>query len=636
MAFPTGWSRKQAIVIDSDQVSGSGSHTDFPFPITLDHLDTEIVDGGSNSALTNGDDIRFTSDSAGTTELPFEIDDFVADATEGNRRCLIWVLVPSLSTSSDTTIYIWYKNASASPYAVTDPYGRNAVWAQYEAVLPLNESAAPYIDRTGNGYDATVASGTPTSVTTDHPFPNQNWVNFDGDASSDILVMTGSKSMLDGSASMFLSGWCYLDVNAPFRAIIGNWNSAGDNNWFHLFTRPQVLAKAGGSVDEATTASAAATSTLWQMAGQHTGSVLNLYKSGVLDAQDTSIAVTSGITGAYDYRIGTYYNAGNVPDGRMGLIRAGKGIYSADWLLTEVAAVSSPSTFAAAGTPEATVSNTPPTGSPTISGTKTEGQTLTCDTSGIADADGLGTFSYQWLRDDVAISGATSSTYVLTAFDVNTVIKVRVDFTDQLANAESVTSSGYSPIAAASSTTYYKCYFPVVINPAYLDNSISGDPSFNNFVVKITEDDIPAAFMSGGSQSAENGGGNIRVYTSTDLTDASRLALKVVDFDINAGTVDLRVLIPVLPVSTGDTLYVAKGDPTDTQPGAATTYGSDAVDTYDPALVPPTDPSDLKTTYDNQDTEADFMAAGSLSCTLIGGSGRRNYRRRSVPTRINL
>ncbi len=52
--------------------------------------------------------------------------------------------------------------------------------------------------------------------------------------------------------------------------------------------------------------------------------------------------------------------------------------------------------------------NDAPTGLPAISGTPTEDQVLTADTSGIGDADGLGAFSYQWLRNGVAIGGATS------------------------------------------------------------------------------------------------------------------------------------------------------------------------------------------------------------------------------------
>ena len=57
------------------------------------------------------------------------------------------------------------------------------------------------------------------------------------------------------------------------------------------------------------------------------------------------------------------------------------------------------------------------TGQPTITGTATVGNTLTAATSGISDADGMvnAVFSYQWLRADAAISGATSSTYTLVS-----------------------------------------------------------------------------------------------------------------------------------------------------------------------------------------------------------------------------
>ena len=64
------------------------------------------------------------------------------------------------------------------------------------------------------------------------------------------------------------------------------------------------------------------------------------------------------------------------------------------------------------------------------------GQTLTVDTSGIADADGLTnvSYSYQWMRNDGSsdtdITGATGSTYILVAADKGKTIKVKVSFTD--------------------------------------------------------------------------------------------------------------------------------------------------------------------------------------------------------------
>ena len=51
--------------------------------------------------------------------------------------------------------------------------------------------------------------------------------------------------------------------------------------------------------------------------------------------------------------------------------------------------------------------NSPATGAPTISGTAQVGETLTADTSGVSDADGLtnATFTYQWLADDADVPG---------------------------------------------------------------------------------------------------------------------------------------------------------------------------------------------------------------------------------------
>ena len=47
------------------------------------------------------------------------------------------------------------------------------------------------------------------------------------------------------------------------------------------------------------------------------------------------------------------------------------------------------------------------------------GETLTADTSGISDTDGLGSavYSYQWLADDADIAGATAETYTLVDAD---------------------------------------------------------------------------------------------------------------------------------------------------------------------------------------------------------------------------
>ena len=94
--------------------------------------------------------------------------------------------------------------------------------------------------------------------------------------------------------------------------------------------------------------------------------------------------------------------------------------------------------------------NTPATGAPTIGGTARVGQTLTADTTGIADSDGLenATFAYQWLADDTDIADATDSTYTLVAAAEGKTIKVRVSFTDDADNDETLTSAATGEVEA--------------------------------------------------------------------------------------------------------------------------------------------------------------------------------------------
>ena len=97
--------------------------------------------------------------------------------------------------------------------------------------------------------------------------------------------------------------------------------------------------------------------------------------------------------------------------------------------------------------------NSPATGLPTIGGTVQVGETLTADTSDIADEDGLDnvSFSYQWLSSrDTEIDGATTSTYTLVDTDEGQTIKVRISFTDDADNQEMLTSAPTAAVAASA------------------------------------------------------------------------------------------------------------------------------------------------------------------------------------------
>jgi predicted glycoside hydrolase/deacetylase ChbG (UPF0249 family) len=92
-----------------------------------------------------------------------------------------------------------------------------------------------------------------------------------------------------------------------------------------------------------------------------------------------------------------------------------------------------------------TAVNDAPTGAVSISGSATQGQTLTAGNT-LADADGLGTITYHWLRNGVD-TGSTGSTYLLGEADVGKTIIARATYTDGQGNAEAVNSSATASVA---------------------------------------------------------------------------------------------------------------------------------------------------------------------------------------------
>ena len=126
--------------------------------------------------------------------------------------------------------------------------------------------------------------------------------------------------------------------------------------------------------------------------------------------------------------------------------------------------------------------NSPATGRPAISGTAQVGETLTADTSGISDADGLAdaTFAYQWLADGTGTAGATGDAYILTTSEMGKIIKVRVSFTDDAGNEETLTSTAtgtVSPAVQPQTANSSATGVPTVTGTAQVGETLSVDTS---------------------------------------------------------------------------------------------------------------------------------------------------------------
>ena len=139
-------------------------------------------------------------------------------------------------------------------------------------------------------------------------------------------------------------------------------------------------------------------------------------------------------------------------------------------------ALTSAATDAVAAAPAA---NSPATGAPTITGTVQVGETLTADTSGIADADGLGNvqYEYQWLAEDTDIGGASGLTYTLTDSEESKAITVQVSFTDDAGNEETLTSAATDAVAAAPTTNTPATGAPTISGTVQVGETLTANTS---------------------------------------------------------------------------------------------------------------------------------------------------------------
>ena len=184
---------------------------------------------------------------------------------------------------------------------------------------------------------------------------------------------------------------------------------------------------------------------------------------------------------------------------------------------------------------EPEVENSPATGLPSVTGAARVGETLTADTSGIADADGLdnAAFSYQWLADDVDIQGATASGYTLQDADEGKTVTVKVSFTDDAGNGESLTSAATATIEAAVAEAEPTEPPPA---PANLTAVVNADGSVTLTWEAPVDDSVTGYLILRrrpyeGEKAllvyVENTGSTATTFTDTDVTEGTQHVYRV-------------------------------------------------------------------------------------------------------------
>ena len=184
--------------------------------------------------------------------------------------------------------------------------------------------------------------------------------------------------------------------------------------------------------------------------------------------------------------------------------------------------------------------NVPASGTPVISGTAEIGETLTADTTGIEDGNGLDRvqFRFQWVSHDGSadtdIASATDSTYTLAASDEGKIIKVRVAFTDRGGYAESLTGVTTEQVVDSDEPKLSVSVTPQVVNENY--GSATLTVSISNGVTFTDDQEIVLAFSGTASPDDYDVNGVPNVETATlnlaaGATSATATLLAIDDED---------------------------------------------------------------------------------------------------------
>ena len=211
-AYNQDWSSRIALTIAADNIDTS--LTNYPVYVNLADLGSSFWSG----VQSDGRDIRVTS-ADGATELPIDIVEIDVVAETGELH----FLAPFVSNGTDTTFHIYFGNAGATAYTSTDTYGRNAVWAEYEAVYHFEEDPNTGItDKTGNGFDLTTTVGTAATTS------GQLGTALDTTASS--VVLEDTDWTWTAGDNLYSSG-LYFMSSSPDTGALWQFSStcAGDN-----------------------------------------------------------------------------------------------------------------------------------------------------------------------------------------------------------------------------------------------------------------------------------------------------------------------------------------------------------------------------------------------------------------------
>jgi hypothetical protein len=534
--WDNSWLKRKSVTINHTQVVGDLND----YPVLINITDTDL----QADAQPDGDDIVFT-DYWGT-QLDYEIELYDSDT----GHLVMWIRVPSLPSSADTDLFMYYGNASAGNQEAPE-----TVWdSGFEGVWHLNEDSGAVYDSTSNHYDGTPQGGvtqdatgiingadsfdglddatTTTLYPYDGPRTLEYWVNFNS------LGVAGQQSI-----------GCHDKNNHRFYA-----GKTFDNKvWF-----------GAGNTYHSTVSINIDTGTWYYIVLTADGSTAKFYLDAV-EKDSFSYSQTGSSSDRFD--IGARQYGTDIVDFVDGIVDEVRVSYSArtdDWISTTFNNISNPGTFYIIGTEQTPDMNTPPTvsspspadGASDVSLSLSE---LTFDLNDIDD-DAI---DYQVTMNPDVIGGIQSGTGIASGTTIHIPIVGSLEYGTLYVwqvEANDPCGSGQTTTATYSFTTQLESpgnFDPFAMGWQYykqiiIDHTKVG-ADLTNFPLLIDMTDIDL------KSNAQNSGDDILFMD--DIGFSQQLNHEIELYDNSSGHLTAWVNIPFLSSTTDTILYMYYGNP---------------------------------------------------------------------------
>ena len=330
------------LTVDTGKIPSSQS--DFIWFFTeqnfIDANNEAAIDGTANSILNGGLNLRCYTDDTKTTQLAIQVVKFV---TGGTPSVEVWGISSSLDVGD--TVYIEADDTATAQPAVTDTFGRNAVWAFYDGVWHLGESSGDFIDSTGNGWDITPSSE--TGITRSATGKTGNCIDLDATqiGATQLEVATGSDATWnDAHTKTIMQAWVSRDSDESGPNVI--LETGGINNGEAIYYRngPNTLhfgtSQNGNNLELDSTTTMGEFSSFFMVHGVYDAGSQSLYTNGTLEDTGTNgtqipAASSESSLGCEGASMTGAADPGNPWSGRLNEIRRARDSRSSDYIAAE-------------------------------------------------------------------------------------------------------------------------------------------------------------------------------------------------------------------------------------------------------------------------------------------------------------